>query len=185
MESPVLQDSCVPQQTEPMRGVNAKPQAEDLALARAQALQGHNPHPVGILAEFTNQRPISVEENDWPAQNAFHKWWEENKQPISHTPPAALMSPRGAFKAGYAAAAKDESPCLLTERCLKSEQWREYDFGSRVYRIDNPLRLFTRPGGTTHRVLDAFGVVHCVPAPGQNGCVLRWKCRAGAPLCEF
>lgn len=55
------------------------------------------------------------------------------------------------------------------------EEWREYDFGGRVYRIENPVKLVTRKAGTTHRVVDANGVTHCVPAPGVNGCVLRWK----------
>jgi hypothetical protein len=53
------------------------------------------------------------------------------------------------------------------------EQWREYDFGGRSYRIDNPDSLYV--GTTTHRVVDSQGVVHCLPAPGTNGCVLRWK----------
>lgn len=51
------------------------------------------------------------------------------------------------------------------------EEWREYDFGGRVYRIDAPQKLWI--GTTTHRVLDAHGIVHCVPAPGFSGCVLR------------
>lgn len=55
------------------------------------------------------------------------------------------------------------------------EEWREYDFGGRVYRIEKPQTVYYRPGGSTHRVTDAEGIVHCVPAPGQNGCVLRWK----------
>lgn len=59
-------------------------------------------------------------------------------------------------------------------KAITDEQWREYDFGGRVYRIENPVALYVRPGGTTHRVVDAAGVTHCVPAPGYNGCVLRW-----------
>ena len=55
------------------------------------------------------------------------------------------------------------------------EAWREYDFGGRVYRIENPVTIQYRNGGETHRVTDAVGVVHCVPAPGQHGCALRWK----------
>lgn len=54
------------------------------------------------------------------------------------------------------------------------ERWREYDFGGRVYRIDNPATVYFRKGGSTHRVVDANGISHCVPAPGVNGCVLRW-----------
>lgn len=58
---------------------------------------------------------------------------------------------------------------------ISGEIWREYDFGGRVYRIESPRRLYRRDGGTTHRVLDAEGIVHCVPAPGHGGCVLRWR----------
>jgi hypothetical protein len=63
----------------------------------------------------------------------------------------------------------------LESRDISAELWREYDFGGRVYRINSPSSLYTRKGGTTHRVVDKDGVVHCVPAPGVNGCVLRWK----------
>ncbi len=57
------------------------------------------------------------------------------------------------------------------------EDWREYDFEGRSspYVINKPVMVWTREGGTTHRVEDAQGVVHCVPAPGFQGCVLRWK----------
>ncbi len=67
---------------------------------------------------------------------------------------------------------------------LGQEEWREYEFGEvddprpiRIYRIDNPKTLFVRTGGSTHRVLDANGIMHCVPAVGFAGCVLRWKPR--------
>lgn len=67
---------------------------------------------------------------------------------------------------------------------LTQEQWREYDFSGRIYRIDAPQQLFI--GTTTHRVLDGNGVVHCVPAPGEKGCALRWqpkdRQRAGSVL---
>jgi hypothetical protein len=56
---------------------------------------------------------------------------------------------------------------------IKSEVWREYEFGGRVYRIENPQQLWL--GKTTHRVLDGEGITHCVPAPGCQGCVVRWK----------
>jgi hypothetical protein len=55
------------------------------------------------------------------------------------------------------------------------EAWREYDFGGRVYRIADPVSVEFRVGSTTHRVTDSAGIVHCVPAPGELGCVLRWK----------
>ncbi len=56
---------------------------------------------------------------------------------------------------------------------IKSEEWREYEFGGRVYRIDNPQALYL--GKTTHRVVDADGITHCLPAPGAQGCIVRWK----------
>ena len=56
-----------------------------------------------------------------------------------------------------------------------TEEWREYDFGGRVYRINTPLSVQFRVGGSTHRVTDSDGIVHCVPCPGIGDCVLRWK----------
>lgn len=55
------------------------------------------------------------------------------------------------------------------------EAWREYDFSGRVYRIEAPAKVQFKATGSTHRVTDSAGVVHCVPAPGFNGCVLRWS----------
>ena len=67
----------------------------------------------------------------------------------------------------------------LSSRDISHELWREYEWVSegvvRVYRIESPVSLFTRPGGTTHRVVDADGVAHCIPAVGYMGCALRWK----------
>jgi hypothetical protein len=73
----------------------------------------------------------------------------------------------------------------LTVSDLSDEAYREYEFAGRTYRISNPKSLVTRPGGTTHRVVDRRGVVHCVPAPGEKGCVLRWKARKGKPAIKF
>ena len=69
---------------------------------------------------------------------------------------------------------------LITIELKGVEEWREYDFGGRVYRIDAPERVQFRGGSTTHRVTGADGIVHCVPAPGTAGCVLRWKGRVVA-----
>ena len=47
------------------------------------------------------------------------------------------------------------------------EDWREYDFGvGRVYRIDNPEQLHVKrkPEGDSHRLIDAQGIRHYVPA---------------------
>ena len=63
----------------------------------------------------------------------------------------------------------------MIEQDLSSEKYREYDFEGRVYRIDNPKTLYYKRLGSTHRVLDSEGVVHCIPAPGCHGCVLRWE----------
>ena len=64
---------------------------------------------------------------------------------------------------------------LVGPRDLTAEAYREYDFAGRVYRIDTPISYWFRSGGSTHRVLDKEGVIHCIPAPGVDGCVLRWK----------
>jgi hypothetical protein len=66
---------------------------------------------------------------------------------------------------------------------ISKELWREYDFGGRVYRIDAPKQLWI--GTTTHRVLDSAGVVHCAPAPGIDGCVLRWQSREASEPVQF
>lgn len=67
----------------------------------------------------------------------------------------------------------DEVPNLEL-RNIEFEVYREYDFSGRVYRISDPVGLYYRAGGTTHRIVDKNGVTHCVPAPGVNDCVLRW-----------
>lgn len=61
---------------------------------------------------------------------------------------------------------------------IDSELWREYECCGHTYRIVDPLALYMRPGGTTHRVVDVHGTSHCVAAPGTNGCVLRWKSKS-------
>ena len=57
------------------------------------------------------------------------------------------------------------------------EEWREYVFIGRqeAYRINDPVSIEFYSGSSTHRVTDSLGIVHCVPAPGFYGCVLRWK----------
>ncbi len=72
---------------------------------------------------------------------------------------------------------------------LSDEEYREYLWSfngeSHSYKIDNPKTLYTRPGGSTHRVLGADGLVYCLPAPGVWGCVLRWKPRDPANPVKF
>lgn len=71
------------------------------------------------------------------------------------------------------------------QHSLAHEKYREYDFNGRIYRIDAPKTLFIRKGGETHRVVDQENVVHCVPAPGQQGCVLRWFTGNSANVVQF
>lgn len=78
----------------------------------------------------------------------------------------------------------------LIKSDITNEIWREYDFGGRVYRIENPISLYRRPGGMTHRVTSYVGatdtiVAHCVPAPGVDGCVLRWTSKDGSDAVTF
>lgn len=70
---------------------------------------------------------------------------------------------------------------------ISHEEWREYEWENRFepYRIANPKLLFLRSGGTTHRIVDSNGIVHCVPTVGYMGCVLRWKNPEGTPPVNF
>jgi hypothetical protein len=60
---------------------------------------------------------------------------------------------------------------------ISVEEWREYDFCGRVYRIESPKELYTKHGSKNHRIVDSTGIVHLVPGPGVDGCVLRWKAK--------
>lgn len=56
---------------------------------------------------------------------------------------------------------------------LTEELYREIvtvypDKRETVYTIHDPITLYRRPGGTTHRILDKAGVVHLVLVPGPN-----------------
>ncbi len=85
----------------------------------------------------------------------------------------------------YYYAPTGETEMEIKAKPLTDELWREYDFGGRAYRINDPQELYMREGGTTHRIVDNMGVVHCVPAPGHMGCVLRWCVRDGKPRVAF
>lgn len=67
------------------------------------------------------------------------------------------------------------------QEVFREYTWRDPATGvERCYRIDSPVEVYLRHGkdgsrGGTHRVLDAVGLVHCVPAVGMYGCVLRWR----------
>lgn len=71
---------------------------------------------------------------------------------------------------------KLEGPLDLSDELWRSYEWIFNKFGQvRYYSITSPQKLWYRRDGSTHRILDAEGVVHCVPAPGERGCVLRWQ----------
>lgn len=71
----------------------------------------------------------------------------------------------------------------LIEHDTTSEEYREYVWRFNgeecVYRITSPVKLYLRRTGkeygSTHRVLDAAGIVHCVPSIGVWGCAMRCK----------
>jgi hypothetical protein len=79
---------------------------------------------------------------------------------------------------------------LVGPKDLSDEEYREYQVvgQEQAYRINAPQMLWYREGGSTHRVLDADGVVHCVAFPASlNGIpvVLRWKPKAGVEPVAF
>lgn len=74
---------------------------------------------------------------------------------------------------------------MLKEFDISHEMWREYDWCGRIYRINNPVTLYLRPGGSTHRVVDKDGIAHCVPSVGVMGCVLRWQNPSGEKPVNF
>lgn len=61
---------------------------------------------------------------------------------------------------------------------IRAESYREYERPNGTwYRIDNPITLWI--GDTTHRVLDAKGMVHCIP----RSYIFRWLPKdASAPV---
>lgn len=73
----------------------------------------------------------------------------------------------------------------LTLGDLTDEAWREYDFEGRVYRIEKPVGVYYREGGSTHRVVDSHGIVHCLPTPGHRGCVLRWFTQGSGDIVKW
>jgi len=74
----------------------------------------------------------------------------------------------------------------LQEYDISGEAWREYELpGGKVYRIDNPVTMFWYRRATTHRILDAEGIVHCVHFAGEFNVVLRWQNKEGLPPVRF
>lgn len=73
----------------------------------------------------------------------------------------------------------DLNDSLVSFEAAGLENYREYEFTCPVtgmehtYRVDMPVSVEYRLGGTTHRVTDHNDVTHIVPAPGFYGCVIR------------
>lgn len=112
--------------------------------------------------------------------SALMDWLDRRRARAEAARPIIL--PRGRSSNYTGPAAESVRPNMSSE--LKTlditcEEWREYEFGPAdfrtTYRITAPVSFAFRDGGTTHRVVDSTGVVHCVPIPGREGCVLRWK----------
>lgn len=76
-------------------------------------------------------------------------------------------------------------PVDYTEADISDEVWREVQLTVGSYRINNPVTLIMRKGGSTHRVVDASGVVHCYAAPETGKSILRWKAKEGAVPVRF
>lgn len=73
-----------------------------------------------------------------------------------------------------------------SEYDISHEAYREIHYtNGHVHRIDDPVSLVIRQGGSTHRVVDAKGVVHCYVAPESGKCTLIWKSRNPARPMEF
>lgn len=68
---------------------------------------------------------------------------------------------------------------LLGPFDVSTEMYREYvQADGTTYRIDNPVGLYRRDGGTTHRVVDISGLVHCVPCGVLHpNVIIRWMNR--------
>lgn len=60
---------------------------------------------------------------------------------------------------------------------ISSEEYREYEFGNSVVRIEQPQFLNVSDSGG-HRVLDGAGISHYIP----DGWIhLQWKAKSGSP----
>ena len=67
----------------------------------------------------------------------------------------------------------------LVTKDIQGSPWREYrwpvDGKEQCVRINSPQKLIYRPGGTTHRVVDAADEVYIVPAVGYFGCYIVYS----------
>lgn len=74
---------------------------------------------------------------------------------------------------------------------VSTEAWREYrwfDQDQRLckHRINQPIRVYYHPGGSTHRVVYLNDTKEetavCLPAPGYFGCTIHWQPIEGKAL---
>jgi len=80
----------------------------------------------------------------------------------------------------------ESSTAGLIKYDLAGEEWREYEFGGANYRLEHVVAIYSRPGAQVHLIEDAGGVIHSLPAPGVNGCILRFKMKDGtSPVHPF
>lgn len=86
--------------------------------------------------------------------------------------------------AGVAAQVVEVGPEPLQSFDLSSEAERTYIYAVTTpngettgtearMTIEKPVRLWCKANGATHRVLDADGTLHIVPAPGYVGCAVE------------
>jgi hypothetical protein len=69
---------------------------------------------------------------------------------------------------------------------ISMESWRRYSWpgapSPASYTIQDPVGLYYHEGGTTHRVVDIRGVVHCVPCGRLHPhTVITWETKFGQP----
>lgn len=86
-------------------------------------------------------------------------------------------------------AAEDSAQKLPDSQYIKAdlsdEAWREVQTHLGTYRIEEPITLVIRKGGSTHRVIDANGVVHCYASPETGKSIIRWKNKEGKVPVQF
>lgn len=99
----------------------------------------------------------------------------------SHNVWCALLMKKATMIPTSPTAALQPISGLVGPKDLSVELYREYiDPKGNVYRISDPVALYYREGGSTHRVVDREGVTHCVAFPSGYGgaqITLRWKNR--------
>lgn len=63
----------------------------------------------------------------------------------------------------------------IKKKSLNNEEWREYDYTGKTYRVHNPTLLYFYEGSDTHAIIDSEGILRVFPAPGYQGCHVTIK----------